>query len=135
MNSIEVQKQLTDRELIIFNSELDRKRKSTAVAYIFYFLLGTIGGHKFYLGKPFGGFVYILLLSGGILFSLGGFASAFDPSATADEVSTIFAVSFLPLGLLSILMLIDLVTIPSQVRKQEERVRSTLLNRLIISKA
>ena len=62
MNSIASQKQLTDRELIIFNSELDRKRKSTATAYILYFFLGTIGAHKFYIGKPLMGFFYIVLL-------------------------------------------------------------------------
>ncbi len=52
MNSITAQKHLTDRELIIFNSELDRKRKSTTTAYILYFFLGSLGGHKFYIGKP-----------------------------------------------------------------------------------
>jgi hypothetical protein len=51
MNSIEAQKQLTDRELIIFNSGLDRKRKSTAIAYALYVFLGTIGEHKFYIAS------------------------------------------------------------------------------------
>ncbi|MBD3887657.1 TM2 domain-containing protein [Phormidium tenue FACHB-886] len=131
MNSIEAQKRLTDRELIIFNSELDRKRKSTATAYILYFLLGTIGGHKFYMGKPLTGFFYIILLSLGFLFMLGGFASAFDTTAIAEDVSAVFAVGFLPLGLLSIMMLIDLFTIPGQIKKQEERVRNDLLVRLV----
>ena len=135
MNSIKAQKQLTDRELIIFNSELDRKRKNTAIAYILYFFLGTIGGHKFYMGKPLAGFFYIVLLSLGFVFMLGGFASAFDTTATTDEVGSVLAVGFLPFGLLSIMMLVDLFTIPGQIRKQEDRVRNDLLTRLVSSKA
>jgi hypothetical protein len=135
MNSIEAQKQLTNRELIIFNSELDRKRKSTVITYILYFFLGTIGGHKFYIGKPLAGFFYIVLLLLGFVFMLGGFASAFDTTATTDEVGAVFAVGFLPLGLLSIMMLIDLFTIPGQIKKQEDRIRNDLLIRLVSSKA
>lgn len=41
------------------------------------------------------------------------------------------AVGFLPLGLLGIMMLIDLFTIPGQIKKQEERVRNDLLVRLV----
>lgn len=133
MNSIETQKKLTDRELIIFNSELDRKRKSTATAYILYFFLGTIGRHKFYIGKPVMGLIYIVLLSVGFLLMLGGVASAFEPSATADDVSAVLGVGFLPLGLLGIMMLIDLFTIPGQIKKQEDRVRNDLLVRLVSS--
>jgi TM2 domain-containing membrane protein YozV len=110
--------------LIIFNSELARKRKSIAIAYALYFFLGTIGGHKFYIGRPLAGFFYIVLLSLGFVFMFGGFASAFDTTATTDEVSAVFAVGLLPLGLLSIMMLIDLFTIPGLIKKQEDRVRN-----------
>jgi TM2 domain-containing membrane protein YozV len=133
--SIDAQKQLSDRELIIFNSELDRKRKSTATAYILYLLIGIVGGHKFYLGKPIAGLSYLLLLSSGLLLIMGGFASAFDPAATVEEVNTALTVGILPLGLLSLLMLLDLLTIPRQIRKQEDRTRNKLLTQLVSSHA
>ncbi|MDZ4874896.1 MAG: hypothetical protein CLLPBCKN_004292 [Chroococcidiopsis cubana SAG 39.79] len=134
MNSIEAQKYLTDRELIIFNAELERKRKSTATAYILYFILGSIGGHKFYIGKPFIGFLYLLLLSLSTLLILGGAASTID-SSTADDASLILGLGLFPFGLLGLMLFIDLFTIPGQIKKQEERVRSKLLTQLVSSKA
>ncbi|MGJ3248250.1 MAG: TM2 domain-containing protein [Elainellaceae cyanobacterium] len=119
----------------MFNAELDRKRKNAAIAYALYFFLGTIGGHKFYIGKPLTGFFYIVLLSLGFLFMLGGFVSAFDTTATTEDMNAVFAVGFPPLGLLSIMMLVDLFTIPGQIKKQEDRVRNDLLTRLVSSKA
>lgn len=91
MNSIEAQKKLSARELIIFNPELDCKGKSTATAYILYFFLGPIGRHKFYIGNPSMGFFYIVLVSVGFLLMLGGFTSAFDPSTTADDASAVLS--------------------------------------------
>lgn len=63
--------------------------------------------------------------------AVGRFASAFDPSTTADDASAFLAVGSLSLGLLGIMMLIDLFTIPGQLKKQEERVRNDLLVRLV----
>ena len=131
MDSIEAQKHLTDRELIIFNSELDRKRKSTVIAYVLYFFLGAIGGHKFYMGKPLMGFFYILACLGSLVFA--GTASA--TSSGAEDASTTLAVSSLFVLWFSIMILLDLFTIPRQIKKQEERTRNDLLTRLLSSKA
>ncbi|MFM2064614.1 MAG: hypothetical protein RLZZ507_4285 [Cyanobacteriota bacterium] len=134
MNSIQAQKNLTDRELIIFNSELDRKRKSTTIAYILYFFLGSIGGHKFYIGKPIMGLLYIILLFSGCFLELGGVASAYDTSITSEDASIVLAVGLLPLGLLGIMMLLDLFTIPRQIKKHEERVSNDILVQLLKNK-
>lgn len=131
MNIIQAQKQLTDRELIIFNSELNRKRKSTTIAYILYFFLGSIGGHKFYVGKPLMGLLYIILLFLGCVLELGGFASAYNTSTTSEDISMVLAVGLLPLGLLGLMMLLDLFTIPRQIKKHEERVSNDILVELL----
>ncbi len=131
MNIIEAQKKLTDRELIIFNSELNRKRKSTTIAYILYFFLGSIGGHKFYVGKPLMGLLYIILLGLGCVLELGGFASAYDTSMTSEDISMVLVVGLLPLGLLGLMMLLDLFTIPRQIKKHEERVSNDILVQLL----
>lgn len=65
------------------------------------------------------------------LLMLGGFASAFDPSIAAEDVSAVLDIIFFPLELLGIMMLIDLLRIPGQLKKQEERVRNNLLMRLV----
>jgi TM2 domain len=129
MNTINAQKQLTDRELIIFNAELDRKRKSTTITYLLYFFLGPFGVHKFYIGKPIAGFSYIFLLFGGLLLTFSGLAHTPD-SVVTEESSTVLAIGSASLALLGVRMAMDLFTIPGQIRKQEERVRNALLEQL-----
>lgn len=76
--------------------------KSTGVTYILWLLLGGIGVHKFYLNKVGMGILYIALgMLGGIfwIFLLGW-------------------IFHIPLG---ILLIIDLFTIPQQVRKANEK--------------
>ncbi|MEW5816497.1 MAG: TM2 domain-containing protein [Spirochaetota bacterium] len=76
--------------------------KSTGVTYILWLLLGGIGAHKFYLNKAGMGILYITLGAlGGIfwIFLLGW-------------------IFHIPLG---ILLIIDLFTIPRQVRNANEK--------------
>jgi TM2 domain-containing membrane protein YozV len=76
--------------------------KSTGVAYILWLLLGGIGAHKFYLNKAGMGILYIALGA------LGGFFWLF-------LLGWIFHIP------LAILMIIDLFTIPRQVRDANEK--------------
>jgi TM2 domain-containing membrane protein YozV len=57
---IKLKKNLSSQELEILRSEVDRRKKSTGVAYALWFFLSFLGIHKFYLGKIFQGFLYIL---------------------------------------------------------------------------
>lgn len=76
--------------------------KSTGVTYILWLLLGTIGAHKFYLNKAGMGILYIALgaLGGLFWFFLLGW------------------IFHIPLGML---LIIDLFTIPRQVRNANEK--------------
>ncbi len=130
MNTINAQKQLTDRELVIFNAELDRNRKSITTTYLLYLFFGSIGVHKFYMGKPIMGIVYNILLFIGLFLTLGGFAVASDPAVVAEGSNPVLGAGILSLGLLVIMMGMDLFTIPGQIRKQEERIRKDLLKEL-----
>lgn len=71
--------------------------KSTVLAYILWFFLGSLGIHKFYLNAPFMGVLYL------VLFGVGALTSG------------IF-IGFIPLGIWAILMFIDIFTIPLRVR-------------------
>jgi len=59
--------------------------KEIGIAYLIWLILGLIGGHKFYLGRPLMGFFYLI--------TCGGFVFGW---------------------------LIDMFTLPSQVRKANE---------------
>lgn len=43
--------QLTDQELLLVNSEVEKNKKCIAVAYILCIFFGSIGGHRYYMGK------------------------------------------------------------------------------------
>lgn len=43
--------QLTDQELILVNSEIQRNGKNPVIAYLLWFFFGYMGGHRYYMGK------------------------------------------------------------------------------------
>lgn len=51
MSNIELKQQLTTQQLEIVRSELENKKKSMIVAYVIWFFIGGLGGHRFYTGK------------------------------------------------------------------------------------
>lgn len=51
MNSNYFVNQLTTEEMLLVNSEIEKRKKSPAVAYLLWLFLGTIGGHRYYMGK------------------------------------------------------------------------------------
>lgn len=132
MDDIEAQRRLSDRELTIFNAELDRSRRSTPIAYALWFFLGGVGAHNFYIGKVIWGLVYMFLLGTGWIFLISGFIAAgasSDPDVGAAGAG-LALLGWLALALLGFLLLWDLVTLPRQIRKREERVRNDLFAKL-----
>jgi TM2 domain-containing membrane protein YozV len=51
MNSVLSKQDLTTQELQILATEMEKRKKSTGVAWLLWFFLGGIGGHRYYLGK------------------------------------------------------------------------------------
>lgn len=43
--------ELSARELQLLASEMDNRKKSTAIAYLIWIFFGGVGGHRYYLGK------------------------------------------------------------------------------------
>ncbi|MFT8882614.1 MAG: TM2 domain-containing protein [Liquorilactobacillus hordei] len=51
MNNTYLLSQLTNEERLLVNSEIEKRKKNTVVAYLLWFFLGTVGGHRYYFGK------------------------------------------------------------------------------------
>ena len=132
MDDLEIQRQLGDRELAIFNAELDRERKSSGTAYLLWFFLGGIGGHNFYLGKPIWGLLYAgLSILGFSMFFAGALVAGTSEDSAAGQRGAGTAIAGgAALVVLGVLVLWDLVTIPRQIRRHEARIRAQLLARL-----
>jgi TM2 domain-containing membrane protein YozV len=106
--------------------------KSTGVTYLLWLFFGGIGAHKFYLGRPGVGFLYIVMFaffwSGLIGLSVLAVANIVDAiiltpqqgtqlaSRPASRLSDSTMLSFGMIVPMSVALLYDLFTIPSQVR-------------------
>jgi TM2 domain-containing membrane protein YozV len=83
----------TAREMMMY----DAQKKSLGVAYLLWFFLGSLGGHRFYGGRTVTAIVQLLLTLAGIATSLIG-------------------VGYLVLGCVGLWVLIDAFLLPGIIR-------------------
>lgn len=112
---------LSEKELMILDLETSREYKSTGITYLLYFLLGTVGGHKFYLKQYLLGVLYLSIT----IFIIPVF---FFSAMINDSASVLFLLLPMFLGLA---LLVDLITIPYQVRKHNEKIKNRALSRIL----
>ena len=92
----------TERDETTRMMRYDANRKSTGVAYLLWFFLGSLGAHRFYLGSW--GIGLLILVCTGLGFLTFGLT-----------------------GLVSLAIVVwDLFTLPSQVRRLNERLIAQL---------
>ncbi len=130
MDWIQAQRSLSDKDLLIFNAELQRRSKSTALAYVLWLLLGGVGVHNFYMGKVYWGLLYLVLGAFGWVFFLAGLVAGGLASGATDGSAGTAILGILALGLLGLLLLWDLFTIPRQIAVREEGIKQELLAQL-----
>ncbi|MCL6456860.1 MAG: TM2 domain-containing protein [Gorillibacterium sp.] len=53
--------QLDARELMLLDSEVKNQGKNMVVAYVLWYFLGVVGGHRFYMGKTGSAVVQLIL--------------------------------------------------------------------------
>lgn len=124
-DDIQALRTLGEKELQIFNAELGRQGKSIVAAYLLWLFFGTVGAHRFYLGKPATGAVCLALgLAIPITLALVGVV----PKEVLPAAMVLFAANAL-----SILLVLvwDLVIIPMQVARRERAIRRALIERLM----
>jgi len=64
-----LQKQLSNEERLMFQSQYDDEKKTVSVGVLLALLLGGTGAHQFYLGDQNKGILYLCMGIGGILLS------------------------------------------------------------------
>lgn len=64
MSNLLLKQGLSAQQLAIVQSELSKKGKSKTTAYIFWFFLGALGGHRYYAGDIGRGIGMTLTLGG-----------------------------------------------------------------------
>lgn len=113
------EKELSDREYQMLQAKLQEYNRSHGVAYLLWFFLGTLGVHKFYIGKAGMGVLYIGLL---IVSSIGFVATFGD---VENVVWWVF-----PGGALGAMLIYDLFSIPSQINKVKEGKKAKIISEI-----
>jgi|GEM_PF-4572742 len=62
---------LTEKQLAILNSEMEKHKRSVGLAYVLFIFFGGLGVHKFYLGKTVWGVIYLILTILNLILILG----------------------------------------------------------------
>lgn len=121
-------KKLTVEQQMLIETRIGNEKKSTLVAYLLWFFLGSLAAHCFYLGKWKTGLLRLILGVIGILgFTIGGVglmaSTTEDVAAGATAISGFFGLILLVLGFW---LIIDLFTIPKSIRQHQEALRQKL---------
>ena len=128
-----VSPKLSVEQQMLIETRISNEKKSTLVAYLLWFFLGSLAAHCFYLGKWKTGLLRLILGIVGILgFSIGGIGLLASTSQQQIEgstaISSFFGVILLILG---IWMVVDLFTIPKTIRQHQEALRQKYSNEML----
>lgn len=105
---------ISTEQQILIEQRVTNEAKSIGASYLLWFFLGSLGGHRFYLGRS-GSAIAILLLT------IIGFATSF------------IGVGVVLLGIMGVWVLIDAFLIPGMVAQHKNQVRNDLLQQALIA--
>ena len=114
-DALNLKSQMTAQQLSVLSSEMEKHKKSTGLTYVFWFFLGTLGIHKFYIGKAGMGVIYLLLGVAAWISLAVGVATGSDAGIGGGILAFIVLIA-----IVGIMLLIDLFTIGRQIRRTYE---------------
>lgn len=120
-NLIQLKQGLSEQQLKVLELELDRRKKSTPLAYALWFFLSWIGLHKFYLEKTGAGIAYIFLPWAALLVFLGGLVTS------GQDGGALALAGMAALVVYVVWWFIDLFTLHSQVEKLNEQIEAQII--------
>jgi len=112
--SLAVKSQLNPQELALFESEMNKRRKSVGLAYVLLLFLGGLGVHRFYLGFP------KLAVAQLVCFIVGIF-------------TVLIGVGVVFLAFTSVVAIVDLFLTPGLTDRANERTEREILSQLPVA--
>ncbi|GAB4073724.1 hypothetical protein GCM10028778_12270 [Barrientosiimonas marina] len=100
--------QLTNEERMLVNSELQRKGKSMLLSYVLLIFLGSLGIHRFYLGKKGSAIAQLCLTVGGWL-------------------TAILIIGIVALIVVGVWLIVDLFLVPAIVEHQNSLIEDEIV--------
>src|SRR5690625_2339690 len=114
MSNIKLKQTLDEKQLSIVQSEMENKKKSMVVAYLLWFFLGGLGGHRFYIGK-----------TGTALVMLGIWLLGW--------LTTIIFIGFILIFAVYVWVIVDAFLLHNEVNRVNSKIERDIINRLIQS--
>ena len=103
---------------------LQGQLKKTATAYLLWFFLGALGIHKFYLKQTWTGLIYLAANFGGWIFLFMAWGVA--GPGWEDVTITLIYLGCGLLAALTVALLVDLFSLPSQVNNCNQKMINKL---------
>ncbi|GIO35285.1 hypothetical protein J41TS12_01460 [Paenibacillus antibioticophila] len=124
---------LTTTEMLILNSEMNKREKSLALAYLM-LLAGHLGVHRFYLKRIASGVIQLVLFLLAFVFYLAfGISAGLESEASPETFySLLFLVPLLLAGLgLTIWVIVDACMLPGMVRSWNQQLEQSLVAQIV----
>lgn len=102
---------LTNEERMLVNSELQRKGKNMGLAYILLIFLGSLGIHRFYLGRKGSAITQLVLTIVGWL-------------------TVAILIGAIPLLVVGVWLIADLFLIPGIIRDENDKTEKEIISTL-----
>lgn len=100
--------QLTNEEKLLVSSEMNRRGKNMLLAYILLIFLGTLGIHRFYIGKT-GSAIAMLILT------------------LVGWITAILIVGFVFVGISAVWAFVDLFLVPKMIEEANSKMEKQLI--------
>jgi len=124
--NVDKKSQLTEKQLTILDSEMQKRRKNPVVAYLLCIFLGSLGVHQFYLGNVKRGLLYLIMGILGWMSMFAGWTSFLLGGGGGFGV----ILGWLLITVLGFFLLYDLFTMSRQIRDAEEREEAKIIEQL-----
>lgn len=102
---------LTHEERLVVNSELQKKGKNLALAYILLIFLGQLGIHRFYLNRKGSAIAQLVLTIVGYL-------------------TVLVIIGFIPLVVVWVWIIVDLFLIPNIFKEENSKIEEQILTEI-----
>jgi TM2 domain-containing protein len=120
---------VSTEQLAVVEQRIANESKSSALAYVLWFFLGTLGIHNFYIGRTERGIAEFALLMGGSF--LWGAFSAFARRIEGGGGAIFLVIPVTCWITWTVMWLIDLFIIPNEIKKYRDRLRAEYLAEFI----
>lgn len=123
---LEQKKDLDSQELQILAIEMEKQKKNPTAMWLIWLFFGSIGGHKYYLGKYFNAILHTLVF---ILMASFSFNLVAGATTAEDVMYTPFAV-VLALGIPAFWALVDALAIGRLLAEKNEKVEMEIIDQI-----